>query len=181
MVTSGDKKTLEALRARLAREAATAKSDSETRKRLQRGELDIQPYNFDLKRIVQFRYRVRNVLMSITRKTIKDARIAEIRNEIINSEKLKAHFEDNPTDLDALQHDIVLKPQAVNKALAKIPSYLLSSTELQMLHKEADAIAVRKNKGIKRREQGGKRGKRKGRDKRRVKGNPLKRKRNRKR
>ena len=28
--------------------------------------------------------------------------------EILNSERLKAHFEDNPTDLELLKHDKVL-------------------------------------------------------------------------
>ena len=53
-----------------------------------------------------------------------------MRQEMLNSERLKAHFEDNPLDRDALRHDNKVSAKSVSKHLAHIPSYLLDSTTL---------------------------------------------------
>jgi ATP-dependent RNA helicase DDX56/DBP9 len=39
-----------------------------------------------------FRYRARDVLRSITSVAIKEARLKEIKNELLNSLKLKVNF-----------------------------------------------------------------------------------------
>ena len=114
-------------------------------------DINISKYQFDVNRIRQFEYRVRDALSRISRRSIKDARLAEIRNEVLNSDKLKSHFEDNPTDLDALKHDIVLQPQQMKKSLQKVPAYLLSTTELRLLQKEADALASSRQKKVRKR------------------------------
>ena len=44
---------------------------------------------------------------------------------MINSERLKAHLEDNPRDLQVLRHDAPLRPAAVQPALATVPDYLV--------------------------------------------------------
>ncbi|MCO5562543.1 hypothetical protein L7F22_016171 [Adiantum nelumboides] len=49
--------------------------------------------------IEALRYRAEDVARGVTKVAIKDARAKELRLEILNSEKLKAHFEDHPTDL----------------------------------------------------------------------------------
>lgn len=49
----------------------------------------IQPYKFNIQIIEGFRYRVEDQLRAVTKKAIQNARIIEIRNEILNSEKLK--------------------------------------------------------------------------------------------
>lgn len=64
----------------------------------------IQPYEFKMAIVEGFRYRVEDVLRSVTGAHVKDARIQDIKLEILNSEKLKSHFEDNPRDLESLQH-----------------------------------------------------------------------------
>lgn len=56
------------------------------------------------------------------------ARLRELKLEMLNSSKLKAHFEDNPRELDLLRHDKVLRPSAVHPALASVPSYLIPET-----------------------------------------------------
>jgi ATP-dependent RNA helicase DDX56/DBP9 len=38
---------------------------------------------------------------------VKEARLRELKMEMLNSQKLKAHFEDNPRELDLLRHDKV--------------------------------------------------------------------------
>lgn len=73
----------------------------------------IQEYKFDMKQVEAFRYRIDDALRSVTRSAIKEVRIKELKTKIINSEKLKAHFEDNPLDLEYLRHDKPLHPTRV--------------------------------------------------------------------
>ncbi|KAF8889330.1 P-loop containing nucleoside triphosphate hydrolase protein [Infundibulicybe gibba] len=61
----------------------------------------IKEYNFDMKQVEAFRYRMEDALRSVTRSAVREARIKELKSEILNSDKLKAHFEDNPLDLDS--------------------------------------------------------------------------------
>jgi ATP-dependent RNA helicase DDX56/DBP9 len=49
----------------------------------------IQPYEFKMAIVEGFRYRVEDVLRSVTGAHVKDARIQDIKIEILNSEKLK--------------------------------------------------------------------------------------------
>lgn len=56
---------------------------------------------------------------------IKEARINELKQEMINSDKLQVHFDDHPEDLELLQHDRALLPKKVKKHLKVIPNYLL--------------------------------------------------------
>jgi len=85
----------------------------------------IQEYKFDMKQVEAFRYRMDDALRSVTRSAIKEARIKELKTEIINSEKLKAHFEDNPLDLEYLRHDKPLHPTRIQAHMKHIPKYLL--------------------------------------------------------
>ncbi|KAG5353568.1 hypothetical protein C0989_005541 [Termitomyces sp. Mn162] len=50
----------------------------------------IKEYNFDMKQVEAFRYRMEDALRSVTRSAIKEARIKELKVEILNSDKLKA-------------------------------------------------------------------------------------------
>ena len=68
---------------------------------------------------------VEDVRRSITKNLIKETRIMELRKEILNSNKLKLHFEDNPQELRVLQHAAakkLIKPVAY---LKDIPDYLV--------------------------------------------------------
>ncbi|KAJ7576894.1 P-loop containing nucleoside triphosphate hydrolase protein [Mycena floridula] len=85
----------------------------------------IKEYNFDMKQVEAFRYRMEDALRSVTRSAIKEARIKELKTEILNSEKLKAHFEDNPLDLEFLRHDKPLHPTRIQPHMKHIPKYLL--------------------------------------------------------
>lgn len=70
-------------------------------------------------------YRVEDVRRGITKNLIKETRIMELRKEMLNSNKLKMHFEDNPQELKVLQHAAakkVIKPIAY---LKDIPDYLI--------------------------------------------------------
>ncbi|KAJ3175505.1 ATP-dependent DNA/RNA helicase [Geranomyces variabilis] len=84
----------------------------------------ITPYVVDMKQVEGFRYRSEDALRAVTRTAVKEARMKELRIEILNSEKLKAHFEDNPTDLHALRHDKPLHPARVQQHMKHVPDYL---------------------------------------------------------
>ncbi|KAI8584610.1 hypothetical protein K450DRAFT_217139 [Umbelopsis ramanniana AG] len=87
--------------------------------------VSIKPYNFDKKQVDGFRYRLEDALRAVTGVAVREARVKELKNEILNSEKLKAHFEDKPKDLDFLRHDRPLHPTRVQQHLKHIPQYLM--------------------------------------------------------
>ncbi|KAH8116447.1 ATP-dependent RNA helicase dbp9 [Phellopilus nigrolimitatus] len=85
----------------------------------------IKEYNFDMKQVEAFRYRMQDALRAVTRTAVREARVKELKSEILNSEKLKAHFEDNPLDLEYLRHDKPLHPTRVQPHMKHIPKYLM--------------------------------------------------------
>ena len=74
-----------------------------------------------------FRYRVDDISRSITKYTIRDARLAEIKHELINSTKLQAHFEDNPNELQLIQLNNKFNQNKIKSYLQHVPAYLLPS------------------------------------------------------
>lgn len=84
------------------------------------------PLDFDLKEIEGFRYRVEDVARAVTKVAIRETRAAEVKAEILNSERLQAHFDENPADLQLLQHDRqATKVTKVQDHLKHVPSYML--------------------------------------------------------
>lgn len=86
---------------------------------------EVMPYNFDMKQVEAFRYRMGDALRAVTRIAIREARTRELRQELMNSDKLKRHFEENPGDLHHLRHDGELRPARVQSHLKHVPDYLL--------------------------------------------------------
>ncbi|KAJ7895825.1 DEAD-domain-containing protein [Mycena leptocephala] len=85
----------------------------------------VQEYHFDMKQVEAFRYRMEDALRSVTRSAVREARVGQLKTEILNSDKLKAHFEDNPLDLEFLRHDKPLHPTRVQPHMKHVPKYLL--------------------------------------------------------
>ncbi|CAB9505028.1 RNA helicase DBP9 [Seminavis robusta] len=84
------------------------------------------PLDFDLHEIEGFRYRVEDVSRAVTRMAVKETRAAELKAEILNSERLQYHFEENPTDLQLLRHDrVATHVSKVQEHLKHVPKYLL--------------------------------------------------------
>ena len=85
----------------------------------------------------------------MTRVAIRDARRKELEDEILNSEKLRAHFEDNPRDLEVLRHDkTLISPKRVQPHMKYVPSYLLpKGISEDRVKEDAPAQAARKRKG----------------------------------
>ncbi|XP_068277504.1 probable ATP-dependent RNA helicase DDX56 [Nyctibius grandis] len=89
------------------------------------GQSMLQPYKFSTDEIEGLRYRCRDAMRSVTKQAVKEARLREIKDELLNSEKLKAYFEDNPRDLHVLRHDKPLHPAIVKPHLRNVPDYLV--------------------------------------------------------
>lgn len=86
---------------------------------------DVKPYHFPMEHVEAFRYRMGDALRAVTRIAIREARTRELRQELMKSEKLKRHFEENPSDLHHLRHDGELRPARVQSHLKHVPNYLL--------------------------------------------------------
>nr|KAF6418191.1 DEAD-box helicase 56 [Rousettus aegyptiacus] len=83
------------------------------------------PYQFRMEEIEGFRYRCRDAMRSVTKQGIREARLKEIKEELLHSERLKTYFEDNPRDLQLLRHDLPLHPAVVKPHLGHVPDYLV--------------------------------------------------------
>lgn len=88
----------------------------------------VSPYQFDMKQVESFRYRMEDAFRAVTRVAVREARVKEIKNEILASDKLQRHFEENPDDLAALRHDKELHPARVQTQLKRVPDYLLPAS-----------------------------------------------------
>ncbi|XP_053574118.1 probable ATP-dependent RNA helicase DDX56 [Bombina bombina] len=88
----------------------------------------LRPYKFRMEEVEGFRYRCRDAMRSVTKHAIKEARLKEIKEELLNSEKLKTYFEDNPRDFNLLRHDKPLHPAIVKPHLKNVPDYLIPPT-----------------------------------------------------
>lgn len=109
----------------------TAKHDESvlakiTKKQSKLGQ-EVKPYHFEMKQVEAFRYRMTDALRAVTRLAIQEARAREIRQELVKSEKLKRHFEENPDELRQLRHDGELRSARVQPHLKHIPDYLMPS------------------------------------------------------
>lgn len=58
---------------------------------------------------------------------VREARLRELKAELLNSDRLKAHFEDNPHEFALLKvkHDRSLRSHRALPHLAHLPSYLM--------------------------------------------------------
>ncbi|KAK6517896.1 ATP-dependent DNA/RNA helicase [Arthrobotrys conoides] len=86
---------------------------------------EFKPYNFDMKQLEAFRYRMDDALRAVTKVAVQNARMKELRAELVASEKLKRHFEENPEDLRHLRHDREIKVVRVQQHMKRVPEYLL--------------------------------------------------------
>ncbi|XP_077478619.1 putative ATP-dependent RNA helicase DDX56 [Stigmatopora argus] len=106
------------------------------------GESSLKPYLFKMEAIEGFRYRCRDAMRSVTKQAVREARLKEIKQELLNSEKLKTYFEDNPRDLQLLRHDQDLHPAVIKPHLRNVPDYLVP----KVLKNVFDPLSCRKRK-----------------------------------
>ena len=86
---------------------------------------EVEEYPFDMSKVEGFRYRCTDALRAVTTIAIREARTRELRNELIKSEKLKRHFEENPDDLKHLRHDGESHTVRIQPHLKHVPDYLM--------------------------------------------------------
>lgn len=86
---------------------------------------EVKPYTFDMNQVDAFRYRMSDALRAVTRVAVREARARELRHELLKSEKLKRHFEENPEDLRHLRHDNEVRAAKVQSHLKHVPDYLM--------------------------------------------------------
>lgn len=71
----------------------TAKYDERVWARVEKAQKakggEIKEYKFDMKQVEGFRYRMEDGLRAVTKAAVREARVKEIKNEVLNSEKLK--------------------------------------------------------------------------------------------
>ncbi|WCJ41471.1 ATP-dependent RNA helicase DBP9 [Euphorbia peplus] len=117
----------------------------------------ISPFTLLTKNAVEsLRYRAEDTAKSVTKIAVREARAQDLRNEILNSEKLKAHFQANPKDLALLKHDKVLSKTPSASHLRDVPDYLVdaSTKEASKMIKLARAAMGNTNSNNSRRNQG---------------------------
>ena len=75
-------------------------------------------------------------MRAVTKVAIREARLKEIKHELLNSQKLQSYFEDNPRDLQLLRHDKSLHTVTRQAHLQNVPDYLgkLQFFWVQMYH-----------------------------------------------
>ena len=106
---------------------------------------EVKPYHFDMEQVAAFRYRMSDALRAVTRIAIREARTRELRQELLKSEKLKRHFEENPEDLHHLRHDGELRAARVQPHLKHVPDYLMPSNGTKgIAGKEIGFVSLRK-------------------------------------
>ncbi|CAG89246.1 DEHA2F12232p [Debaryomyces hansenii CBS767] len=128
---------------------STAKKDEKVLRRIVRQQsnngFEIKPYQFDMKQVEGFRYRAEDAFRAVTQSAVREARIKELKNELVNSDKLKRFFEENPQDLASLRHDKELHPTRVQTHLKRVPEYLLPESA-RADHKKIGFVPFHKNK-----------------------------------
>lgn len=82
----------------------------------------------------------KDVLAACTRTVIREARLAEIRAEILRSKRLETYFAKNPREKSTLEHDRKLYTLSLHSpAIADVPNYIGNlffsclSTEIRFL------------------------------------------------
>lgn len=72
-----------------------------------------------------FRYRSKDAWRAVTRIAVREARLKEIKQEVLTCEKLKGYFEENPRDLQSLRQDKALHTVKLQAHLKDVPEYIV--------------------------------------------------------
>lgn len=105
---------------------------------------EVKPYNFDMEQVDAFRYRMNDALRAVTKVAVREARTRELREELLKSEKLKRHFEENPSEMHHLRHDGELRAARTQAHLKHVPDYLLPSDAKKGLSQEVGFVPFNK-------------------------------------
>lgn len=106
----------------------------------------VEEWQFDMTKLEGFRYRLADALRAVTRIAVREARTKQLRQELINSEKLTRHFEENPEDLRHLRHDNESHAVRSQPHLKHVPDYLLPAGGKAAVARDVGSVAFRKEK-----------------------------------
>ena len=116
LVSPAEEAALEAIRVNLAERGGTAGATAAD---------ELKPFDKLSEEAVEaLRYRAEDAARAVGRSAVREARVRELRSELLNSERLAAHFEDNPEDLNLLKHDVSLAKHPAAPHLSHLPGYL---------------------------------------------------------
>ncbi|KAL9531865.1 ATP-dependent RNA helicase [Sphaerulina musiva] len=107
---------------------------------------EVKEWGIDWSKLDGFRYRLVDALRSVTRIAVREARTKEIRNELVKSEKLKRHFEENPEDLKHLRHDTESHAVRAQAHLKHVPDYLLPQGGKAAVAKDVGYVGMKRDK-----------------------------------
>merc|ERR1711981_198774 len=91
-----------------------------------------KPYRFRMEELDGFRYRATDAWRAVTKIAIREARLKEIKAEMLNSVKLKTHLADNPRDVQILRHDKALHTVRQQAHLKNVPDYIVPNALKKM-------------------------------------------------
>ncbi|KAK4950632.1 ATP-dependent DNA/RNA helicase [Elasticomyces elasticus] len=114
----------------------------------------VEEWAFDMAKIEGFRYRFTDALRGVTRIAVREARTRELRQALVNSEKLARLFEENPETKNFLaRHDGESHAVRVQGHLRHVPEYLLPAGGKQAVGRDVGFVGIRKEKenGIRKR------------------------------
>ncbi|OTF80112.1 ATP-dependent RNA helicase DDX56-like protein [Euroglyphus maynei] len=98
----------------------------------QSSETNLRPYQFRMDELESFRYRARDALRAVTTIAIREARLREIRRELLQSKRLQSFFHNHPKDHKILRFDRpldVIKSAHGNRShLKDLPDYIIPKT-----------------------------------------------------
>ncbi|GLI58556.1 hypothetical protein VaNZ11_000303 [Volvox africanus] len=84
-----------------------------------------RPYDrLSNEQVEALRYRGEDVARGITKSVVREARAKELKNELLNSERLKEYFEDHAAEKAMLRHDKPLASAPAASHLKHMPAYL---------------------------------------------------------
>ena len=100
------------------------------------GEDVLKAYQFKMDELDGIKYRSREAVRAITQNAIKEARLSEIKRELINSEKLETFFKQHPKDLKVLRSDAstVTHLQSQQPQLKDLPDYIIPASLRAVVH-----------------------------------------------
>ncbi|KAH7950053.1 hypothetical protein HPB49_019004 [Dermacentor silvarum] len=97
----------------------------------------LKPYLFRMEEIEPFRYRSKDAFRAVTRIAVREARLKEIKTEMLSSQKLQSFFEENPREKQLLRHDKALHIIKHQPHLKHCPDYIIPPTLQRSLQKES--------------------------------------------
>ncbi|TGJ81623.1 hypothetical protein E0Z10_g7159 [Xylaria hypoxylon] len=127
---------------------ASAENDEKTLSKIKKQQVasgkELKPWHFDWKTLEGFRYRVNDAIRAVTKVSVREARMREIRQELLKSDKLQRRFEENPAELRALRHDGQLRSARTQAHLKDVPDYLLPEGKKNLTANDIGFVPMRK-------------------------------------